>query len=119
MRGREIDEIKLEIKWTEIYLCSNYIIVSRRRILLWLRAKHKRAQKIKHLVFIQYKSSPSAYPFKVYCKESNKLSKLMKKSRRKYEQQLTLKAKAQPKLLFAHGRRKWHKNIIGLKDNEG
>ncbi len=45
----------------------------------------------------------------------------MKKSRRKYEKQLALKAKTQPKLFFAHVRRNRHlkKNIIGLKDNEG
>ncbi len=45
----------------------------------------------------------------------------MKKSRRKYEQQLALKAKTQPKLFFAHVRRNRHikKNIFGLKDNEG
>ncbi len=45
----------------------------------------------------------------------------MKTSRRKYEKQLALKAKTQPKLFFAHVRRNRHlkKNIIGLKDNEG
>ncbi len=45
----------------------------------------------------------------------------MKKSRRKYEKQLALKAKTQPKLFFAHVRWNRHlkKNIIGLKDNEG
>ncbi len=43
------------------------------------------------------------------------------KSRWKYEQQLALKAKAQPKLYYAHVRRNRHlkKNIIGLKGNEG
>ncbi len=94
--------------------------VSRQRTLPWLRAKHKRAQKSKHLAFVQYKSSPSAYTFKVYREELNKFSKLMKMSRRKYEQQLALKAKAQPKLFFAHVRRNRHlkKNIIGLNDNE-
>ncbi len=42
-------------------------------------------------------------------------------SRRKYEKQLALKAKTQPKLFFAHVHRNRHlkKNIIGLKDNEG
>ncbi len=45
----------------------------------------------------------------------------MKKSRWKYEKQLALKAKTQPKLFFTHVRRIRHltKNIIGLKDNEG
>ncbi len=45
----------------------------------------------------------------------------MKMSRRKYEQQLALKAKTQPKMFFAHVRRNRHlkRNIIGLKDNEG
>ncbi len=45
----------------------------------------------------------------------------MKKSRRKYEKQLALKAKTQPKLFFAHVRRNRYlkKNIIGLKENEG
>ncbi len=68
-----------------------------------------------------YKSSPSAYTFKVYREESNKLSNLMKMFRLMYENQLTLKAKTQPKLFFAHVRRNRHlkKNIIGLKDNEG
>ncbi len=53
------------------------------------------------------------YTFKVYREESNKLPK--------YEKQLALTAKTQPKLLFAHVRRNQHlkKNIIGLKDNEG
>ncbi len=41
----------------------------------------KRAIKSKHLAFVQYKSTPSAYTFRVYREESNKLSKLMKKSR--------------------------------------
>ncbi len=45
----------------------------------------------------------------------------MKKSRQKYEKQLALTAKTQPKLFFAHVRRnrQLKKNIIGLKDNEG
>ncbi len=89
--------------------------MSRRRTLPWLRAKHKRAMKSKNLAFVQYKTNPSAYSFRVYREESNKLSKLMKKSRRKYEKQLALK------LFFAHVRRNRHlkKNIIGLKVNEG
>ncbi len=43
----------------------------------------------------------------------------MKKSRRKYEQPLALKAMSQPKLFFAHVRRNQHlkKNISGFKDN--
>ncbi len=40
--------------------------------------------------------------------ESYKLSKRMKKSRRKYEKQLALKVKTQPKWFFAHERRKRH-----------
>ncbi len=62
-----------------------------------------------------------ANTFKVYREESNKLSKLMKTSRRKYEKPLALKAKTQPKLFFTHARRNRHlkKTIIGLKDNEG
>ncbi len=77
--------------------------------------------KSKHLAFVQNKSNPSAYTFGVYREESNKLSKLVKKSRRKYEKQLALKAKTQPKLFFAHVRPNRHlkKNIIGWKDNEG
>ncbi len=57
----------------------------------------------------------------MYHEESNKLSKLVKKSRRKYEKQLALTANTQPRLFFAHVRRNRHlkKNIIGLKDNEG
>ncbi len=95
--------------------------VSRRRALPWLRAKHKRAQKSSHLAFVQYQSNPSAYKFKVYREEPNKLSKLMKKSRRKYDKQLAFKAKTQPKLFFTHVRWNRHlkKNIIGFKDNEG
>ncbi len=93
--------------------------VSRRRTLPWLWAKHKCAQKSNHLAFVQYMSSPSAYAFKVYHEESNKLSKLMKKSRWTYEQPLALKAKSQPKLFFAHVRRNQHlkKNISGFKDS--
>ncbi len=77
--------------------------------------------KSKHLAFVQYQSNSSAYTFRVYREESNKLSKLMKKSRRKNKKQLALKAKTQPKLFFARVRRNRHlkKNIIGLKDNEG
>ncbi len=45
----------------------------------WLREKRKLAQKSKQLAFIQYKSSPWAYTFKVYLEESNKLPELMKK----------------------------------------
>ncbi len=45
----------------------------------------------------------------------------MKTPRRKYENQVFLKAKTQPKLFFAHSRRNrlLKKTIIGLKDNEG
>ncbi len=66
-------------------------------------------------------SSPSDYTFKVDREESNKLSKLMGKSRRKYEKQLALKAESQPKLFFAHVRRNRHlkKNISGVKEHEG
>ncbi len=81
----EIDEIKLQIKWTEIFYCSSHIIVWRRRILPSLKTKHKRSQKIKYLVFIQYKSRPSAYLLKAYCEESNMFSELMKNSNQKYE----------------------------------
>ncbi len=44
----------------------------------------------------------------------------MKKSTRKFKQQLALKAKSQPKLFSTHVRRNRHlkKNIIGLKDND-
>ncbi len=70
--------------------------------------------------FAQYRSNPSAYTFNVYREESNKFSKLMKRSRWKYEQ-LALKAKTQSKLFFAHVWRNRYlkKNITSLKDNEG
>ncbi len=95
--------------------------VSRRRTLPWLRAKHKLAIQSKHLAFVQYKSSPSAYTFRVYREESNKLPKLMQKSRRKYEKQLALKARIWPVPFFTHVRRNRHLkiNLIGWKDNEG
>ncbi len=95
--------------------------VSRRRNLPWLRAKHKRAQKSKHLAFIQYKSNPLAYKFKLYREESNKLSKLLKTSRRKNDKQLALKVNTQPMLFFAHVHRNRNlkKNIIGLIDIQG
>ncbi len=66
-------------------------------------------------------NGPSSYTFRVYREESNKLSKLLKKSRRKYDKQLAFKAKTQPKLFFTHVRWNRHlkKNIIGFKDNEG
>ncbi len=52
------------------------------------------------------------------CTKSNKLSKLLKMSRRKNEKQLALKAKTQPKLFFVHVRRNGHlKKNIRIKDN--
>ncbi len=58
----------------------------------FLHQANIRAIKCKHLAFVQYKSNPSAYTFRVYREESNKLSNLMKNSRRKYEKHLALKA---------------------------
>ncbi len=56
----------------------------------------------------------------MYREGSNEFSNLMKKSRRKYEAKLALKAKTQPKLFFAHvcRNRRPKKSIIDLKDNK-
>ncbi len=94
---------------------------SRRRTLPWLKAKHKHAHQSKYFAFVQHKSNPSAYTFKAYRENANKVSKIMQKSRLHYETQHALKARTRPVSFLAHVRRNRHlkTNVIGLKDNEG
>ena len=122
--GDNVEDRWLKLKGTLLDLTDSSVPKRRRRKMArvpWISRPIKRAIHKKHAAWWHYKNSPGDETFAAFKRQRNRVGRLLKKARRKYESRLASDAARKPKRFFAHVRRnkKIADNLTALKDQDG